>query len=217
MSNQIDTIIDEIETYIFSSNHIDRKHIYSLLSILNENDIKQTNLVKYGQKDKIQPLEYAILTGDISLIKKFITPNSVKLHSDNNRVYPLLTAIWDDDLSPEKRYEIVKLLLENGADPNDKNIMNETPLKKATSFIKLQDIVLLLLQNGAKDEYVNYSTSFTNLEKYMEYPDEETKKVLHDNIKDFEKETILQKYLRKYRVELKNDVFNEVVKHIKDF
>lgn len=45
-------------------------------------------------------------------------------------------------------FELVKLLLENGADPNIQNIFKQTPLHHTSKFTNL-NIVKLLLESGA--------------------------------------------------------------------
>lgn len=107
--------------------------------------------------------------------------------------FDLNTSVCDNDTHliaaiRTRSYEIVKLLLDNGANVNQANSMNMYPLHVALYYCKTTEIIELLLKNGAD---VNADTEISAVEiavKCVRYPN--ACRLLLDygaDIKDFNK------------------------------
>lgn len=87
------------------------------------------------------PLEYAIYWSPLEFIQTLLD-----LGADSNYPaddgFPALIALLSSSRSD--KYEVLKILLENGADPNQRGINDWTPLHYAVSNNDLLSIVILL-------------------------------------------------------------------------
>lgn len=167
MCEKIDSILNQLYEDINSENKIDIDFIHHKLCLIDKDEIKNIDISNYSEENKISPLELSIITGDLFLIKKFLTKENVNFLSCNKSSYPLLMVITGGYLLPEQRYEIVNFLIKNGASVNIENKFKETPLNRSLCLVENQKIVLLLLENGAKIEY-NKLYNKNELEVWLE-------------------------------------------------
>ena len=91
-----------------------------------------------------QQLERAVKSDDLKTVREIIksNPHLVNSSIDSSGNTPLYYVVKKGNI------EIVKLLLENGADPNTPDSAGETPLSLAVGYRHIE-IVKLLLENGA--------------------------------------------------------------------
>jgi ankyrin repeat protein len=99
--------------------------------------------------DGFQPLGLASFFGQTAAVRLLLERGAEANSASRNemQVMPLLSAAATDD--PETRYEIAKLLLEHGADPNARQQDVFTPLMEAdqNGDARLRE---LLIQHGAE-------------------------------------------------------------------
>ena len=102
-------------------------------------------------EDGFQPLGLASFFGHVESVRLLLERGAeVNLASRNEmKVMPLHSAVATGD--PEARYEIAKLLLENGADPNARQQDDFTPLLAADQSGD-ERLVQLLEEHGATRE-----------------------------------------------------------------
>jgi len=100
--------------------------------------------------DGFQPLGLAGFFGQTAAVRLLLERGAeVNSASQNEmQVMPLHSAVATDD--PETRYEIAKLLLEHGADPNARQQDDFTPLMEADQHGD-ERLQALLSEYGAKD------------------------------------------------------------------
>jgi ankyrin repeat protein len=99
--------------------------------------------------DGFQPLGLASFFGHADAVRFLLERGAVPNSASRNemRVMPLHSAAAADD--PEARYEIAKLLLDHGADPNARQQDEFTPLMAAEQHGD-ERLRLLLIEHGAK-------------------------------------------------------------------
>jgi ankyrin repeat protein len=99
--------------------------------------------------DGFQPLGLASFFGHAGAVRFLLERGAVPNSASRNemRVMPLHSAAAADD--PEARYEIAKLLLDHGADPNARQQDEFTPLMAAEQHGD-ERLRLLLIEHGAK-------------------------------------------------------------------
>jgi ankyrin repeat protein len=109
----------------------------------------------------IHPLHFAILSGDLSLIKKFCTSEYINNnYIDQNT--PLHLAVSCGNFNIFKRIKIIKILVTNGSNLNLKNKFNQTPLYLATLDASKQILVPILLDLGSYP-FETYSSENNNI------------------------------------------------------
>jgi uncharacterized protein len=99
--------------------------------------------------DGFQPLGLASFFGHVSAVRLLLERGAEANSASRNemRVMPLHSAAATDD--PEARYEIAKLLLDHGADPNARQQDDFTPLMAAEQHGD-ERLRLLLVEHGAE-------------------------------------------------------------------
>ncbi|WP_313893785.1 ankyrin repeat domain-containing protein [Psychrobacillus sp.] len=164
-----------------SITHIEIKNSRSLQkhgTILKEDEWSmELSTVDYDikcYKDNLADLIYSCEMDDINKVRQFIEFN-YNLNDQNEKGWtPLIVASYHGN------YNIVNLLLENGADPNLSNFKGTTPLMYAKDYCiknKEYKLIHLLLSKGAdinKKDYKNY-----NIFDYLKlnYTKTETEKI----------------------------------------
>jgi len=118
-------------------------------AVMNDNAKLTELLLEHGAnpniryKKKETPLLLALMKDNLKiaelLLKHGANPN---IKHVNGRT-PLYVAVRDN------KPEVVKLLLDHDADPNIQDENGDTPLHYATSLRNMEDIISLLLSNGA--------------------------------------------------------------------
>jgi uncharacterized protein len=105
------------------------------------------DLVNTFSEDGFTPLGLASFFGHLDVVKYLLSIDAdVNIRANNNfRVMPLHSAV------ASKNFEIVKLLLEYGADPNAKQQQDITPLHQAADIGDLEMVKLLLKYNATKN------------------------------------------------------------------
>jgi uncharacterized protein len=105
------------------------------------------DLVNTFSEDGFTPLGLAAFFGHLEIVRYLLSINAdVNIRANNNfRVMPLHSAV------ASKNYEIVKLLLEYGADPNAKQQQDITPIHQAADNGDLEMIKLLLKHHADKN------------------------------------------------------------------
>jgi uncharacterized protein len=105
------------------------------------------DLINTFSEDGFTPLGLASFFGHLEIVRYLLSINAdVNIRANNNfRVMPLHSAV------ASKNYEIVKLLLEYGADPNTKQQQDITPIHQAADNGDLEMIKLLLKYNANKN------------------------------------------------------------------
>lgn len=145
--------IQSIYNFIENTGEIDPTQIKNQLEKLNNYydklDPGFNKLDQGSNKQDLTPLHFAILIGDLELIKKFCNSNSINSKREFNLVAPLHYAIEAGNMNIFKRIEIIKFLVKNGANINIKNKMGESPLYLATREPSKQLLVPILLDLGA--------------------------------------------------------------------
>ena len=79
--------------------------------------IKQGAVVDSKDNNGVTPLARAVQHGHIAMIRLLLEKSAMIDTKDNNGVTPLARAVQSCDRSSERHLEIVKFLLEKGADP----------------------------------------------------------------------------------------------------
>lgn len=99
--------------------------------------------------DGFQPLGLASFFGHVGAVRLLLERGAETNSASRNemRVMPLHSAAATDD--PEARYEIAKLLLDHGADPNARQQDDFTPLMAAEQHGD-ERLRLLLVEHGAE-------------------------------------------------------------------
>jgi uncharacterized protein len=99
--------------------------------------------------DGFQPLGLASFFGHVGAVRLLLERGAEANSASRNemRVMPLHSATATDD--PEARYEIAKLLLDHGADPNARQQDDFTPLMAAKQHGD-ERLRLLLVEHGAE-------------------------------------------------------------------
>ena len=100
--------------------------------------------------DGFQPLGLASFFGHGGAVRLLLERGAEANSASRNemRVMPLHSAAATDD--PDARYEIAKLLLDHGADPNTRQQDDFTPLMAADQHGD-ERLRLLLIEHGAED------------------------------------------------------------------
>ena len=121
-----------------------------ILDMLLEKDVNVNVSGRQGTVKNISPLYAAVLKRREDLVKKLIKKKAAPNIADSQGSFPLIDAVFQKVANPE----IVKMLLENGAEVNKKNVDGATALIYAASNQDItpevrQTIVKLLLEKGA--------------------------------------------------------------------
>lgn len=89
------------------------------------------------------PLHTAVQRGDADAVLTLLEQGASANSHDSMRMSPLLWAVYGGYL------EIVRILLDNGADPNFRSVTGESALWHAEGDFGMVEIAKLLRQNGA--------------------------------------------------------------------
>jgi len=114
------------------------KEIMSKMDNLND-EISDQTLLGYFLEKGVSPKIVTVLIDD------FGTNTQYKNNAGENLIFKALNTY---SLDAEKVKEYIKLLLENGVDINEKNIVGTTPLISAVKRNK-KELIPFLLENGA--------------------------------------------------------------------
>ena len=114
------------------------KEIMSKMDNLND-EISDQTLLGYFLEKGVSPKIVTVLIDD------FGTNTQYKNNAGENLIFKALNTY---SLDAEKIKEYIKLLLENGVDINEKNIVGTTPLISAVKRNK-KELIPFLLENGA--------------------------------------------------------------------
>jgi ankyrin repeat protein len=93
------------------------------------------------------PLEYAIYHSPVPFVRTLLEAGADPNYGDHSGFPSLLAAL--SCASPSRSRELLQLLLEHGADPNQRGLNDYTPLHYATTQSKDPGAVRILLEHGA--------------------------------------------------------------------
>ncbi len=127
-----------------------------LINATKMNDLKKMEYllnkgvdVNSKKSENFPPIMHALTKNNFEALKKLVEYD-VNLDIISKGIYPLLIPIKNENI------EIMKYLLENGADVNIKDMSGYSPLMNLISFDKNNlDMIDLLINNGAKLEDIN--------------------------------------------------------------
>jgi len=115
---------------------VNQKKVAAVVALLKE---KADANIHSGEPDKLFPLHIAAGNGDLESIKLLLPETVGGLNVlDGDKATPLFYALQ------EGREDVVKYLMEEGANPNVKNTDGVTPLSIAKSRPELSEIVKIL-------------------------------------------------------------------------
>lgn len=97
------------------------------------------------------------------LLDSGISPNETNAQED-----PVLYAALDDDHT-----EILKLLIERGADPNLESHFRHHPPLVAVAILGFKEAAKILLENGADAHYCDRLIGYTPISKAIEFGHED--------------------------------------------
>lgn len=156
----IDALIKEgfIETDIYELDNFDKSIFSSVVRNLKE-DEESVNFFKeiMSRMDNINDevsdqtlLGYFLEKGaPVRIIKSLIEDSGCNVQFKNNAGENFIYRVTNNNMTDkEKGREYISLLLENGVDINEKNIVGSTPLISSVKTNK-KEYVALLLENGA--------------------------------------------------------------------